>query len=70
MTNSETFPSFGVSSCRSFSENFFDKQKCKNCMKPREDHVGITSATVRAKPVHYGWLLIAPMGWVQGRYTI
>ena len=66
MTNSETFPSFGVASCRSFAENFFDKTKCKNCMKPREDHVGIASAQVRAKPVHYGWLLIAPPGWVAG----
>jgi len=35
-------------------------------MKPREDHVGVASAQVRAKPVHYGWLLIAPPGWAAG----
>ena len=46
MTNSESFTSFSVTSCRSFAENIFDKSKCKNCMKPREDHVGLASAKV------------------------
>lgn len=35
-------------------------------MKPREDHVGLASAVVRAKPVHYGWLGLAPPSWSVG----
>ncbi|CAG5112551.1 Oidioi.mRNA.OKI2018_I69.chr2.g6754.t1.cds [Oikopleura dioica] len=66
MTHSACLPSFGTSNCRQFAENIFDKSKCKNCMKPREDHVGLASAVVRAKPVHYGWLGLAPPGWSVG----
>lgn len=66
MTHSACLPSFGTSNCRQFAENIFDKTKCKNCMKPREDHVGLSSAVVRAKPVHYGWLGLAPPGWSVG----
>ena len=32
-------------------------------MKPREEHLGIEDAKVKARPVHYGWLLMAPPGW-------
>ena len=65
MTNTEKIPfsySFG-NSCRNFAANIFDQTKCKNCMKPREEHLGIEDAKVKARPVHYGWLLMAPPGW-------
>jgi hypothetical protein len=32
-------------------------------MKPREEHLGIEDTKVKARPVHYGWLLMAPPGW-------
>ena len=50
MTNTEKFSSYSSSfgkSCRNFAANIFDQTKCKNCMQPREEHLGVEDAKVR-----------------------
>ena len=50
MTNTEKFSSYSSSfgkSCRNFAANIFDQTKCKNCMQPREEHLGVEDAKAR-----------------------
>jgi len=48
--------------CKNFSPNIFDKNKCQNCFRPRETHLQSDKDLSKAKPIYFGWLLVAPLG--------
>ncbi|KAJ8363758.1 hypothetical protein SKAU_G00125890 [Synaphobranchus kaupii] len=48
--------------CRKFQANIFNKSKCQNCFKPREQHLLTDQDLNQAKPIYGGWLCLAPEG--------
>ncbi|XP_064423738.1 GRIP and coiled-coil domain-containing protein 2 isoform X2 [Latimeria chalumnae] len=49
-------------SCRKFQPNIFNKSKCQNCFKAREQHLLSHQDFNQAKPIYGGWLCLAPEG--------
>ncbi|XP_077068452.1 uncharacterized protein LOC143721692 isoform X2 [Siphateles boraxobius] len=46
--------------CHRFQANIFNKSKCQNCFKTVDSHKLSESDLYQPKPVHVGWLLLAP----------
>ncbi|XP_032822947.2 myosin phosphatase Rho-interacting protein-like isoform X3 [Petromyzon marinus] len=48
--------------CQRFEANIFDRSRCQNCFKPREQHLVANEYLGQARPVYGGWLCLAPEG--------
>ncbi|XP_056095849.1 myosin phosphatase Rho-interacting protein-like [Rhinichthys klamathensis goyatoka] len=46
--------------CHRFQANIFNKSKCQNCFKTVDSHKRSEADLYQTKPVHVGWLLLAP----------
>ncbi|KAG1967634.1 hypothetical protein F2P79_002954 [Pimephales promelas] len=46
--------------CHRFQANIFNKSKCQNCFKTVDSHKLREADLYQTKPVHEGWLLLAP----------
>ena len=67
MTNTEKFSTYTSSfgkSCRNFSANIFDQTKCKNCMQPREEHLGVEDAKAK------GTILVRFVAEIPALYSV
>lgn len=49
-----------ANSCQKYTPNFFDKSKCMNCFRSREEHLHADHDLTQANISHQGWLLMAP----------
>lgn len=47
--------------CQKYQPNLFDKTKCSNCFRPREEHLLVDTDLNKANVLTQGWLLMAPI---------